>query len=546
MISGKEIPIPRFLDNVPPTDDDRFVWQKMTRRINQYRNSQLQGRDVGASSGDRTTTAVELLGYADMKAILTQTDSRIPEFNLFRLAFKWCESKRRCFLKKHLSSADSSRMDDDERSRMVDVDPARSTGDASTCQSQTPSSFDEETWNFIDRFALQRQITAKSVLQDAEEIFKLFVLSVSDDKHKMEELDDYIAALVVYLRQHEESSESDLCEIVCSFASLRYKYVLSEFVKEIEFARLTRSQRRLALVDLEPLERRHVLQVENALYQSRILSDADIRDLSGMLTFQERWVMYYADDQCDQRRWKQLNDILQTDVVKMLVFRFLIDEREWVIAVCVPEKLVLYDTVAVNKQCKCVTQVFVSVHDENNDLCRTRLKDDYFLALDGHRLQIFVDNPKKDRTQTFVCLMDLEDSGGSVGMSVALNRFDRHSFSRDHNNAKVWRQQVSRFEIFLNQPTPMVAPAMIVGHHDDYGSSRNATSTDPPSERFRYSARAFPRLDEGPELSLSDAEEELQKIELKYYELKQKIAANQPIEDDLQDWLLALHQTSEV
>jgi len=546
VISGKEIQVPSFLDNVPSTDEDRFVWQKMARRIEQYRNSQLSK----ARSEDGPNT-VDLLSFADMKAILKQTDSRIPEFTLFRLAFKWCESQRRLFQEKCPSFVDFSRIDV-EWDRLVQIEPALKTDHnvrTFSRQLQTRDSFDVETWNFIERFAVEKEVTAVSVLGDTGEIFRTFISSVSDDKHKLEELDDYVGALVVFLRQHDSSySEFDLFQIVCKFGSLRHKYLLSEIVNEVEFARLTSQQRKLALVDLEPLDKRQVLRVENALYQSRILSDADIEVLGGM--FEEhvhRWVMYLADDQCDRSRWKQLNDILQTDVVKMIVFRFIIDAHEWVIAVCVAEKLMLYDTVAVDKHRKCRTQVFVSVHDENNDLCLTGLTDNYFLALDGHRLQIFVDNMKKDRTQTFVCLMNLDDSADSVGMSVALNRFDRQSFSKDHNGAKVRRQEVSRFEIFLNQPTPMVAPAVIVGHYDDYGLLQNSVAAArPPSENFQHSARAFPRLDEEPALSLSDVDEALQKLQLKYYELKQKVTVDQPIESELQDWLRSLQKTSEV
>jgi len=195
---------------------------------------------------------------------------------------------------------------------------------------------------------------------------------------------------------------------------------------------------------------------------------------------------------------------------------------------------------------ECRTQIFVSVHDQTNDYCLTRLADNYFLALDGHRLQIFMGNPAKDRTQTFVCLMNLDDSEGSVGMSVALNRFDRHSFSKEHNDAKIRREVVSRFEIFLNQPTPMVAPAIIVGHYDEYRSLQNNALADPPSEEFKYSTREFPRLDEEPTLPISDTEEQLQRVELKYYELKHKITMKQSIDNELQDWITFLHKPSEV
>jgi len=540
--------VPQFLKIEPHIDEDRFVWQKMARRIVQYRES--QAFDASSDQHPQGQSTIELLSYADMRAILVQRDSRIPEFNLFRLAYKWWESQRRCFLKKHLSSIDFAGINV-ARSRLVEIEPTLKTSDIKeifSCQLQNPSSFDNDTWTFIERLALLGQnINAESVLQDTGEIFGLFLSSVSDDKHKLEELDDYIAALIVYLRQHN-SSEFDLFQIVCNFGSLRHKYVLSEIVKEVDFVRLTPRQRKLALVDLESLDKQQVLRVENALYQSRILSDSDIKVLEGMLEENvHRWVMFNAEDQCDQSRWKQLNDILQTDVFKMIVFRFVIDAHEWVIAVCIGEKLMLGDTVSVSKNCKCRTRVFVSVHDEKNDLCLTQLEDNYFLALDGHRLQIFIDNPGKDRTQTFVCLMNLDDSADSVGMSVALNRFKRQSFSKDHNNAKIRREEVHRFEIFLNQPTPMVAPAIIVGNYDVDRLPRNSALTVPPSaENFLYDAKAFPRLDEEPMLSVSDFEEELQRIALKYYELKQNIATKQPVESELQDWMTSLQKPSEV
>jgi len=256
--------------------------------------------------------------------------------------------------------------------------------------------------------------------------------------------------------------------------------------------------------------------------------------------------MYYADDQCDQSQWKQLNDILQMDVFKMIVFQFPVDGHDWVIAVCIAEKLTLHDTVAVTRHRNYRTRVFVSVHDQNNDLCLTSLSDDYFLALDGHRLQIFLDNPAKNRTQTFVCLMNLDDSDDRIGMSIALNRCEQHSFSKDHNGAKIRREGVSRFEIFLNRPIPMVAPAVIMGHYDDYALLRNNnTSTDNlQSQEFCFSAKEFPSLNEEPALPLSDMEKELQNIELEYYELMQRLALKQSIDNKLQEWLIRLRQTS--
>lgn len=72
-----------------------------------------------------------------------------------------------------------------------------------------------------------------------------------------------------------------------------------------------------------------------------------------------------------------------------------------------------------------------------------RLPGTYAMALDGERLQIFDTTAKRkvrqqhdtereerenflDRTQTFVCLMDLESE--QIGMSVALQRCDSRLF----------------------------------------------------------------------------------------------------------------------
>jgi len=537
LIAGKEVQIPFFLKIEPSVLEDLFVWQKMARRIAEYRTRQVQ----------KSLGELELPSFTNMKTILTQKDSRIPEYNLYRLAYKWCESQRRCFLKKHLSFIDF-RCISVEQSQLVEIEPLL-TSDvsyASSCQLHKPGDFSDETWSFIEKFAAQKGVTANWVLQNLDEVFQLFASSVFDDSENLDILDEYIAALVVYLRQHA-SSELDLFKIVCNLGRLRHNYMLSEFVREVDFVRFSPQQRRLAHIDLAPLDKQHIHRIENALHQSRILSHTDIKELKGMFDVHaDRWVMYYANDQCDRTRWKQFNDILQTDTFKMIVFRFPIDGHDWVIAICIAEKLVLRDTIAVTRHRKHQTRVFVSVHDQNNDTCLTSLPHNYFLALDGHRLQIFEDNPAKDRTQTFVCLMNLDDSDDTIGMSVALNRFHRHAFSKDHNNAKIRREWVSQFEIFLNQPMPMVAPAIIVSHYDHYGLLKNnhtSTSTDSLQD-FQYSTRAFPSLDEEPALSLDDLKEELQKIELEYYELMQKITANQPVENKLHDWLDRLRQPS--
>ena len=59
------------------------------------------------------------------------------------------------------------------------------------------------------------------------------------------------------------------------------------------------------------------------------------------------WVLYYQSLTEYRVPWSVINDVLQTDVFKLLVFRLDMRGEDWVVAITLPQQLQLRDVVQV-------------------------------------------------------------------------------------------------------------------------------------------------------------------------------------------------------
>lgn len=301
-------------------------------------------------------------------------------------------------------------------------------------------------------------------------------------------------------------------------------------MRYIDFPRMTVSERKLALKELNSINEVYSSMVTNALHQSMILNGKDIQKLKG--SEHEGWVLYHRYEEPEDISWQLLNGILEMDISKLLVFKFLVGGETWVIAMTI-QQLSLQHCVRPNSTA-CSSSAFVSIHNDRNESRLALLCHDYYIALDGERLQIFANNI---RNQTFICLWNLED--GEIGMSVALNRFDS-SFARSLGGRRLTQEHVKCIEVFLNSPSPMTAPAVYGIHKHSTDVDEETTQPMPSlSSASPYSFRTsdFPLLGDPPEPEVTEIEIQLNKIQLQYYTLKNKLEMGISIGKELKEWL---------
>lgn len=234
-----------------------------------------------------------------------------------------------------------------------------------------------------------------------------------------------------------------------------------DLMKEIDFSCFTANQRKLALTDLAPLGPDFGRLVMNALYRSTILNDFDITKLQHDFSLKDyNWVHYCSIDG-SQISWTTVNNAMQTPNLKLVVLKFDDSEgHEMVVGLGIYGKLALHGHVGV-KSGAVKSAVYISNHYEPNENASSAfvsLSEDYEIALDGERLQLY-DCRSTDRGNTFVCLKQEEDS---MQLSVALDKFNVQGtgFFSTHRRRKVKGAKLSRVEIFINTPKPMIAPAV--------------------------------------------------------------------------------------
>ena len=470
-----------------------------------------------ASFNGNPNNDIEYLDYEDILGIVSERDIRTPEYTIFRLAYKWCEFRRQELLSALLREIDFKRMTEDERqialSEMTLVTNVHSELKKNSWYQ--PGKPPENLQEIVERLRLFKQANRlQDILSEAPDGFSKL--------HQLEEDDVRVLAA----DKRKVNGEYEMYRIVCRWCENKKNGYLSQLVDHIDFAHMTHSERKLATVDLAPLKEIYRNKVTNALYQSRILSDTDVGVLKGADGEEARWVRYYWEEFGEKCQWKLFNDILASDVWKLVVFKFVIDGKDWVIALNIPERLALHDTIPV-KYSSSKSYVFASVHGNIGDKRLTPLTDDYYIALDGQRVQIYQDNQNHDRTATFVCLQTRPDDGKLI-VSVALNRFDKKFM--DEHPQRIQRQCFECVEVFLNHPDPMVAPAIYVSW----------ISNSPEQQKYR------PVMTEEPDRSPEELDRRRSVIDNRYAVLVKKRESGESITGDLTSWMGDLADNPEV
>lgn len=475
--------------------------------------------------GKREPKELQYLQLEDLIAVVSDTDCRVSEFRLFNIAFNWTECQRQVLLKQLVQLIDLQLMDAPERDSVLSDFKTLGWIDVPSCNGtelllHDPEEDDKrEVEEFFTRYFSTKRINAASLSED----------SLADlSKLRLEGIGFLLKC------KKQELSQFELYQLCTIWCKKQKELCLLELMRHIDFPRMTGSERKLALQELNSINEVYSSMVTNALHQSMILSGKDIQKLKGSEQREhEGWVLYHRYEEPEDISWRLLNGILEMDISKLLVFKFLIDGETWVIAMTIQQQLSLQHCVRANST-GCRSGAFVSIHSDTNENRLVSLSHDYYIALDGERLQIFANNI---RNQTFICLWNLDD--GEIGMSVALNRFDS-SFARSLGGRRLTQEHVKSIEVFLNSPSPMTAPAVYGIHKHSSDVDEETTQPIPSSSSaspYSFRTSDFPLLGELPEPEITEIEKQLNNLHLQYYTLKNKLEMGISIGKELKEWL---------
>ena len=471
------------------------------------------------------TTELQYLQLEDMIALVSDTDCRLSEFRLFNIAFNWAECQGQVLLKQLLQHIDLQLMETHERDSVLSDLKALGLSANQSCigMKLTLQDPDEEVKREVEEYLKKLFFTQKpntALLSD---------LSVEGlSKLSLEGMNFLLTC------KKQELSQFRLYQLCTIWCKIWKEDCLLELMRRIDFPRMSVSERKLALKELSLIDEFYNSLVTNALHQSLILNGKDIEKLKGKDQQEhERWVLYHRCEEAMEISWPLLNSILERDIAKLLVFKFVIGGENWVIAITI-QQLSLQHCVRVNDTGG-TSSAFISIHNYTNENRLVSLPHKYYIALDGERLQIFANN---DRHQTFISLWNLDD-GGKMGMSVALPTFDS-SFAKSLGDRRLTREYVKCVEVFLNSPSPMTAPAVYDIHRQSTDVDEETTQPGlSSSHALPYSFRSsdFPLLGELPQPEVTEIEKQWNNIELKYYALKNKLEMGTSIEKELKEWL---------
>lgn len=279
------------------------------------------------------------------------------------------------------------------------------------------------------------------------------------------------------------------------------------YIHCIDFTKFSQEQCRLLPVDIPNADLETLL---NPLRQSRILSGHDIETFQLERGHERRWRLLYRTEG-GEMSWRVLHNVLNSPLEKLLVFKFLLGEIQWVISLAMSVPLNSSEVLTLGEE-DCTAQAFASVHVQSAERYPLQLKGGYSFALDGKRLDIYTGK----KQNTFICLQEDENKRVPI-MSVALDRF-KSSLPRDFQT-RIRREQFLEMEVFCvyNHSDPGQKIKKMTSQHSAWSSDSDADdpNRDVPEAQNEFIARKgdFPSLRCDPEELLSDLERNILSVQ---------------------------------
>ena len=211
---------------------------------------------------------------------------------------------------------------------------------------------------------------------------------------------------------------------------------IHHYIHWIDFSKFSQEQCRRLPADIHRADLETLL---NPLQQSRILSSEDIKTVKLERGHEKRWRLLYRTEG-GEMSWRVFHNILTSPLEKLLVFKFLLGDIQWVISLAMSIPLTLCEVLTLGEE-ENTAQAFASVHVKSEERYVLQLKGGYSFALEGKRLDIYTGK----KQNTFICLQEDENSRVPI-MSVALDRF-KSSLPRDFQT-RLRRETFLEMEVF--------------------------------------------------------------------------------------------------
>lgn len=211
---------------------------------------------------------------------------------------------------------------------------------------------------------------------------------------------------------------------------------IHNYIHVIDFSKFSQEQCRLLPADI-PNAKLEILL--NPLHQSKILSKQDVETFKLERGHERRWRLLYRTEG-GEMSWRVLHNVLSSPLEKLLVFKFMLADIQWVISLTMSIQLNPLEVLTLGDEDQ-PAQAFASVHVQSTQRHVLQLKGSYSFALEGKRLDIYTGK----KQNTFICLQEDENSRVPI-MSVALNRFNS-SLPRDFQT-RLRREQFLEMEVF--------------------------------------------------------------------------------------------------
>lgn len=286
---------------------------------------------------------------------------------------------------------------------------------------------------------------------------------------------------------------------------------IHNYIHLIDFSKFSQEQCRRLPADIPNADLEILL---NPLHQSTILSRQDIDTFQLERGHERRWRLLYKTEG-GEMSWRVLHNVLNSPLEKLLVFKFMLGDIQWVISLIMSIPLNPSEVLTLGDEDQ-PAQAFASVHVQSTERHVLQLKGGYSFALEGKRLDIYTGK----KQNTFICLQEDENNRVPI-MSVALDRF-KSSLPRDFQT-RLRREQFLEMEVFCvyNHSDPgqkiqkRSSQHSVWNAYSDEDDPNRQVPVGDSKEQTEFVVRKgdFPTLRSDPEELLSDLEKNILSVQ---------------------------------
>ena len=282
-------------------------------------------------------------------------------------------------------------------------------------------------------------------------------------------------------------SDYQLFRFLCNWAE--YEQVedakLVDIAKEcIDFSTFSLSQLRRAQLDCPSLSTDILL---NPFIRSKILSEVESKDV--IPDCRDHYLRYSLVFRAcaEDLSWDILNNVLTSALAKILVFKFLIGDVEWICVLDMPQQLQSRETLEVTTIEHQSTKAFLCIRQDEAISKRFTLDSTYSVFLSDQRLQIY----QGTKSRTFISF-NVNDANDLSVVSIDLGRFDKRLSNR-LGGVRIRKEAFLDLEVYCLDPYGEPISKI---HFAEFPTAVAPTAKNQLStgERFQHVDEDFPQL----------------------------------------------------